>query len=243
MTASKSYGKLLVITLNHIAPWATVHTDMVGPWKVQFRLSKTEQILTKEVKALTIVDRATAWPEFAAAKRFTSAYVTELFDSEWLCRYPRPVTVIHDNGGEFTGNEFQELLQSYGIEAHPTTVKNPRANSIAERVHLTMADMLRCTIFEGDDWFTELNRNLQSVAWAVRSTVSTATNHSPGNLAFNHDMIMQMSCTVNWELIKQKREKLALLSNARENSKRLHHEYKAGDQILVVLDRVEQGGN
>ena len=167
MTASKSYGKLLVITLNHIAPWATVHTDMVGPWKVQFRLSKTEQILTKEVKALTIVDRATAWPEFVAAKRFNSAYVTELFDFEWLCCYPRPITVIHDNGGEFTGNEFQEVLQSYGIEAVPTTVRHPRTNSFAERVHLTMDDMLRCTIFGGDDWFTELNRSLQSVARVV----------------------------------------------------------------------------
>ena len=119
----------------------------------------------KEIKALTIIDRATAWPEFVAAKRFTSAYVTELFDSEWFCRYPRPVIVIHDNGGEFTGNEFQEFLQSYS------------ANSIAERVYLTMADMLRCTIFEGDDWFTEFNRNLQSVAWAVRSTVRTTTNY------------------------------------------------------------------
>ena len=163
MTASKSYGKLPVTTLNHISPWATVHTDMVGPWKVQFRLFKTEQILTKEVKTLAIVDRATAWPEFVAATRFTSAYDTELVDSEWLCRYPIHITIIHDNGGESTGNEFQELLQSYGIEVVPTTVKHPHVKSIAEQVHLTMADMLRCTIFEGDDWFTELNRNLQSV--------------------------------------------------------------------------------
>ena len=151
ITVSKSYGKLTVTTFNHIFPWATVHTDMVGPWKVHFRLSKTEQILTKEVKALTIVDWATAWPEFVAAKRFTFAYVTELFDSEWICRYPRPITVIHDNGSEFAGNEFQELLQSYGIEAVPTTVKNPRANSIAERVHLIMVNILYYTIFEGDD--------------------------------------------------------------------------------------------
>ena len=179
MTASKSYGKLPVTTLNHISPWATVHTDMVRPWKVQFRLSKTEQILTKEIKELIIVDRATACPEFEAAKRFTSACITEHFDSGWLCRYPRPVTVIRDNGGEFTDNEFQELLQSYGIEAVPTTVKKPRVNSITERVHLTMADMLRCTIFEGDNWFTEANRNLQSVAWVVRSTVSTVTIYSP----------------------------------------------------------------
>ena len=109
MTASKSYGKLPVTTLNHIIYWATVHTGMVGPWKVQFRLSKTEQIFTKVVNVLTIVDRATTWPEFIVTKRFTSAYITKLFVSEWLCRYPRLVTVIDDNGDEFRGNEFQEL--------------------------------------------------------------------------------------------------------------------------------------
>ena len=170
------------------------------------------------MKALTIVDRATAWPEFKAAKRFTSTHVSELFDSEWLCRYPRSTTVIYDNGGEFTGNEFQELQQSYGITVLPTTVKNPRATSVAERVHLTVTDMLRCTIFEGEDWFTKLNCNPQSVTWDMRSTVSTATHYTPGNLAFNHDMIMHMYCTVNWEIIKQNREQLALISNNREKS-------------------------
>ena len=45
-----------------------------------------------------------------------------------------------------------------------------------------------------------------------------------------------------WGTHQTKWKKLALLSNARENSKRLHHEYKINDQILIVLDRVEQGG-
>ena len=142
MTATKNCGKLPVTKLNHITPWVIEHRDMVVPWKVQFRLPKTDQVLTKEVKALTIIDRATAWPEFKVAKRFTSAHVSELFDSEWLCWYPRPTTVIHDNGGEFNGNKFQELQQSYG---------SSRANSVAKRVHLIMADILRCTILEGKD--------------------------------------------------------------------------------------------
>ena len=70
----------------------------------------------------------------------------------WLCRYPCPKQVIFDNGGESTGREFQELLDSYGIKAIPTTVKNLRANSHVERMHLTMGDILRTKVFEGDDW-------------------------------------------------------------------------------------------
>ena len=64
-------------------------------------------------------------------------------DSEWLDRYPRPIRCIHDNGTEFTGEAFQELLRSYGVKAKTTTVKNPHANTIHERVHLLMAEMIR----------------------------------------------------------------------------------------------------
>ena len=69
------------------------------------------QILTKEVKVLTIVDRSTAWLEFIAARRFTSSHVTELFDSEWLYRYPIPITIIHDNGREFIVKKFRSFYK------------------------------------------------------------------------------------------------------------------------------------
>ena len=50
-----------------------------------------------------------------------------------------------------------------------------------------------------------------------------------------------MNYAVNWEIIKQNREKFAFIANNRENSKRLNHVYKIDDQILIVLDRVVQG--
>ena len=50
--------------------------------------------------------------------------------------------MIHDNGNEFLGREFQELLQSYGIVSRATTVKNPQANSIVERLHMVITNNL-----------------------------------------------------------------------------------------------------
>ena len=88
--------------------------------------------------------------------------------------------IVHDNGGEFNGFEFQEMLSSYAIVAKSTTVKNPCANSVAERVHLTKADMLRTQEFSGHDWFEVMNQILQSVAWAIRATIRTVTRFSPG---------------------------------------------------------------
>jgi hypothetical protein len=52
-----------------------------------------------------------------ATKNKSSYHIRLPFDSEWLCRYPRPRRVMFDNGTEFTGGEFKELLDSYGIKA------------------------------------------------------------------------------------------------------------------------------
>ena len=92
---------------------------------------------------VTMMDEATTWIEIMPIDNKKSEDIALLVDSEWFNRYPRPIRCIHDNGTEFTGEEFQELLRSYGVKAKTTTVKNPQANAIHERVHLLMAEMIR----------------------------------------------------------------------------------------------------
>ena len=89
-----------------------------------------------QISALTMMDDATRWLEIIPISNKNCKEIAYLVDSEWFCRYPRPLICRHDNGGEFEGREFQELLQSYGIESKPTTVKNPQGNGMHERVHL-----------------------------------------------------------------------------------------------------------
>ena len=43
--------------------------------------------------------------------------------------------------------EFQEMIQSFGIEPTPTTVKNPQTNFV-ERIHQTLGNMLRTMMLE-----------------------------------------------------------------------------------------------
>ena len=100
-------------------------------------------------------------------------YIIKLFDKQWLCRHPRPKKVVHENSSEFTSFEFQQICSSYSIKVAPTTVKNPRSNSTAERMHLTIGDMLRTMSFDGEDWESEVETALQSTTWAIRSTVNT----------------------------------------------------------------------
>jgi hypothetical protein len=58
-----------------------------------------------------------------------------------VCRYPRPLHCITDNGNEFLGTKFQELLGSYSVQPIHTKIKNPQANFV-ERVHQTLGKMI-----------------------------------------------------------------------------------------------------
>ena len=144
--------------------------------------------------------------------------IATFFGNEWLSRYPRPRRVVHDNGGEFVGYEFQELLVNYGILSVPTTVKNSRTNSHVERLHLSMEDMLHTSQpFIGECWMNERKRALQAVAWAIRSTINSTTNHTPRQLAFGRDMIMQAKVLVYWENFARNKEAVANRGLIREN--------------------------
>jgi len=241
ITAVKRYGKIPLPTHHKLSPWEEVHVDLIGPWDVRYNSSATPGKSTIEkIQALTITDKATGWPEFVAIKNKSSYHISIVFDSEWLCHYPRPAKVVFDHGTEFTGQEFQELLESYGIKAVPPTVRNPRSNGVIEQVHLTMGDMLRTMTFSGSDWLNDMQRGLDSVAWAVRTTVNPTIKHSPYHLAFSQDMIFHQAVKIDWDNIHNDHLKTLKASNDKENKTRIPIQYAPGDKILIVLDSDER---
>ena len=59
------------------------------------------------------------------------------------------------------------MLASYGIKSKPTTVKNPTAQALLEKLHLTLGNHLRVSIYSNDDWHEDVNHLLQACAWAI----------------------------------------------------------------------------
>ena len=162
------------------------------------------------------------------------------FDINWLCHYPRPTKVGHDNGNEFIGEEFQELLVSYDISSKPTTVKNPTAQALVERLHLTLGEQLRVSIYSIDDWHENVNHLLQACAWAFRTTVPSNAPHNPSQLVFGMDMIFRQQVKIDWQLLKRQCRTQAIANNKKENKSRLHHDYKVGDLVLIVQQSYER---
>ena len=134
------------------------------------------------------------------------------------------------------GKEFQELLTSYGIEdTSPTTLKNPQANGMVEKMHLSMGDMIRTSKFESDTWEEEVDLLLQSIAWAIRSTVHSTALYTPGQLVFQRDMVVPLTVRIDWAKIVRQRQSARIRSNGQENQNRLEHKYKVGDKVLLIV--------
>jgi hypothetical protein len=241
LTAVKKYGKIPLPANNKLHPWEEVHIDLVSPWDVRYNSTSVPGKGTIEkIQALTIIDKATGWPEFITIRNKSSYHITLLFDSEWLCHYPRPARVVYGNGNEFVGQEFQEMLESYGIKPVATTVRNLKSNGVIEQVHLTMGDILRTMTFSGNDWFHDMQCTLDAVAWAIRTSINPNIKHSLCHLAFNQDMIFRRAVKVDWNIIHNERQKLVAASNCKENQSRLNKQYLPGDKILIVLDADER---
>ena len=244
-TTVRPVGHVPVRESRSVAPWERVHVDCVGPWSVDVSIHESRKVIKRTILALMMICEATLWPEIVLVQNTKSWHVAHMFDSTWLCQYPRPVIVVFDNGGEFVVVEFEELLESYRMEGVPTTVRNPQSNGCVECMHLTAADMLRTLSLEVD---TEcpirisdsLNTACQAVAWGLRTTMSTVTKMSPGVTIFNRNMIFNFKLRANWDAIEKKRDKLALSDNEGENSKRIPYEYSVGKKVLIVHKKYER---
>jgi hypothetical protein len=127
-----------------------VHVDLIGPWIIPQHPSKSPKLsATSDVKqplqvlAITMIDPSTNLLELIVVSDKESRTMARAFDCSWLCRYPRPLICLHDKGTEFTGIEFQELLQSYGVKAVIATTANPQTNAILECTNQVIANQLR----------------------------------------------------------------------------------------------------
>ena len=97
--------------------------------------------------------------------------------------------MIHNNGREFTGQEFQRLLYNLGIKPSGTTVKNPQSNAICKQMHQTVAMILKTTIKASppqnvDEVNNLVEDALAAVMHSLRATVSMTLKATPGGLAF-----------------------------------------------------------
>ena len=182
-----------------------------------------------------MIDPATGWFELHQIPDTRSDTLANVVEQEWLCRYPWPSQITYDHHGSFIGKEFQSMIDDYGIKRKPITVRNPQANAICERVHEVIGNIIRTFelqsnyLDEDDPW----KGILSATAFAIRCTYHTTLHSTPGQLVFGRDMIFNIQHAANWDIIRQHKQKMINQNNARENAKRIPHQYKAGDKVML----------
>ena len=124
-------------------------------------------------------------------------------------------------------------------------MRNPQANSIVERIHKVVHDMLRTRDIRGPedlphgDWTGVLS----AVRNAVRSIVHTTTRATATQLVFGRDAMLNVSFQADWNYIKERKQKLIVQNNKRENRTRIPHTYSPGDKVMIRQDPNRKHGS
>ncbi len=215
-----------------VIPWKQVCIDLIGPYTIG--KGKFETTL----QCLTMIDPATGWFEIVQVPDKRSETVANAFETTWLSRYPWPTEVIMDRGREFMGEVKAMLRDDYGITRKPITTRNPQANAMVERAHQTIHNMIRTNQIRDkrDLVFESWSGILSALGFAMRATVHTTNRATPSQLVFGRDAMLNVNFEANWQYIKDRKQKLILQNNKRENTKRIPHEYQVGDQVMVLQE-------
>jgi len=131
-----------------------------------------------------------------------------------------------DKGKEFAREVSNTLAYKHGAKRTIITSRNPQANSMIERCHKTLHNMI-CSTQIKDKWDSDSFLGFKGVLAACRkamnSTMHTTACATPTQLVFGHDAILNASFQADWQFIEERKQKLIIQNNKHENTKQTPH--------------------
>jgi transposase InsO family protein len=113
------------------------------------------------------------------------AFVTNI-----IHRFGVPNSIITDNGTQFTGRKFLDICEDHHIRVDWAVMAHPMTNGQVERANGMIRQGLKPRIYNdlnnfGKQWMKEL----PSVVWSLRTTLSRATSFTPFFLVYGAEAI------------------------------------------------------
>lgn len=146
-----------------------VHIDIVGPLPE----SNGNRYI------VTMIDRATRWPEAVPVAEITAKSVAEVFVNTWIARFGCPSTITSDQGRQFESDLFIALTKLLGIKKTRTTSYHPQSNGLVERWHRSMKTAL---VARGNT--TNWSKELPLVLLGLRAALRLKENISPAQMLY-----------------------------------------------------------
>lgn len=145
-------------------PWERIHVDYAGP--------------VAGAMLLIVVDAYSKWVEVKITNSTTAAATINLLDGLFAA-YGAPVTVVSDNGPQFTAEEFKSFLQRSGVKYHKLSAPyHPATNGQAERYVQTVKKALKAMGTTSHTLQANTNEFLQQ----YRKSPHAETGESPAKL-------------------------------------------------------------
>ncbi|XP_055542786.1 uncharacterized protein K02A2.6-like [Wyeomyia smithii] len=141
-------------------PWEKIHIDYAGP--------------VAGSMLLIVVDSYSKWLEVKVTQSTTTAATIGIMD-ELFSSFGVPVTIVSDNGPQFTATDFKVFLQKCGVKYHKLSAPyHPATNGQAERYVQTTKDALKAMGTTASTLQSNLNIFLQMYRLAPHATTGVA---------------------------------------------------------------------
>jgi len=218
-----------------IIPWHTLCIDLVGPYKFSDPKKPETHI---ELHCVTMIDLATGFFEIVEIGEKTANIIANWLELHWLTQYPWPTEMPMDKGKEFAREVSETLKNEYGVIQKVVTSRNPQSNSMIERCHKRLYNMIHSAQIKGKrglDSFLGFKGVLAACRKAMNSTVHTTACATPAStlLVFGHDAMLNASFQADWQFIKERKQRLIIQNNKHENANRKPHAHNVGDVVIV----------
>jgi ribonuclease HI/transposase InsO family protein len=139
---------------------------------------------------LVAIDKFSKWIKVRPLNSIRSEQAVAFF-TNITHRFGVPNSIITDNGTQFTGRKFLDFCEDHHIRVDWVAVAHPVTNGQVERANGMILQGLKPSIYNdlnkfGKRWMKEL----PSVVWSLRTTLSRATGFTPFFLVYGAEAIL-----------------------------------------------------
>ena len=130
-----------------------------------------------------------------------------------------------DKEQEFAREVSKTLKNEHGVKQKIITSRNPQANSMIERCHKTLHNMIRSAQIKDKrdlDSFLGFKGVLAACRKAMNSTVHATACATPTQLVFGRDAMLNASFQADWQFIRERKQRLIIQNNKHETLNKSH---------------------
>jgi transposase InsO family protein len=136
------------------------------------------------------LDKLTKFIEVKPVASITATKVVD-FIKEVMYRFGIPNNIITNNESQFTAREFRDFYANSSIKINYASVSQLQSNGQVERSNDMIFQGLKPRIFDRFKTYAEIwVKELPSVLWALHTTPSHATGHTPFSLVYGSEAML-----------------------------------------------------